>query len=206
MSELPFVSVIIPARNAAGTLPECLIALRTQSYPKDRFEVIVVDDASTDSTAEVAQFFWAKVVQVPPSGPGGARNAGVRESKGELLFFTDADCAPNPQWMRSLVDAFDDPSVSAAKGTYRSEQETGTAKFVQAEYESRYRIMRTQDSIDFIDTYSAAYRRDVFEKLGGFDGTLPVGEDQDLSFRLAKTGARAVTISSLFFCLLDRLS
>ncbi|MBN1441355.1 MAG: glycosyltransferase family 2 protein, partial [Planctomycetes bacterium] len=115
--EEPFISVIVPARNASATLPGCLLALRAQSYPRDRFEVIVVDDGSTDNTAAVAAKFWARVISIPPSGPAVARNRGVKESKGEILLFTDADCAPTPGWISRLVSAFDEPEVMAARGT-----------------------------------------------------------------------------------------
>jgi cellulose synthase/poly-beta-1,6-N-acetylglucosamine synthase-like glycosyltransferase len=187
-----FVSVIIPARNAAHTLADCLLALRAQSYPRDRFEVIVVDDGSADPTAAVAARLRAKVISIPPSGPAAARNRGVEASRGDILLFTDADCAPDSGWIQTLVRSFDDPAVIAAKGTYRTEQASLTARFVQAEYESRYRRMERLESIDFIDTYSAAYSREAFVAAGGFDESFPSPsvEDQELSFRLTRAGGR----------------
>jgi cellulose synthase/poly-beta-1,6-N-acetylglucosamine synthase-like glycosyltransferase len=109
-------------------------------------------------------------------------------------LFTDADCVPSPNWIRSLVEALQDPEVAAAKGTYSTEQRSWTARFVQAEYQSRYRIMRERKTIDFVDTYSAAYRKKVLEEAGGFDESFPVPsvEDQELSFRLAGQGAKMV--------------
>lgn len=189
-----FVSVVIPARDASASLPECLLALRVQTYPRDRYEVIVVDDGSRDNTASVAETFWARVVRIPPSGPAAARNRGVQAARGTLLLFTDADCAPGPDWIRRLTDALRDGDAVAAKGTYRTDQTSWTAQWVQAEYQSRYRIMRRAASIDFIDTYSAAYRREAFEDAGGFDESFPTAcvEDQELSFRLAERGARMV--------------
>lgn len=184
-----FVSVIVPARNAATTLPDCLLALRAQSYPRSRYEVIVVDDGSTDPTAKLALRYGARVERIPPSGPAAARNRGVEVARGDVLLFTDADCAPDPSWITTLVRAFDDPQVAGAKGSYRTEQKSLTARFVQAEYESRYRLMAAKSSIDFVDTYSAAYRREEFEKVGGFDESFTIGEDQDLSFRLQRAGA-----------------
>ena len=193
-SEVPFVSVIVPARDASNTLPECLLALRAQSYPRDAYEVIVVDDGSADETARVAEQFWAQVVSIPPSGPGAARNRGVEAARGGLVLFTDADCAPGPQWIRELVIAVAPEDVVAAKGTYRSEQKSWTAQFVQAEYESRYRLVRERRTIDFIDTYSVAFDRKAFEAAGGFDEsfTCPCVEDQEFGFRLAQSGARMV--------------
>ena len=168
--------------------------LRAQSFDRDRYEVIVVDDGSDDNTAAVAGNFWARVISIPPSGPAAARNRGVEETRGEVLLFTDADCAPDPGWIRSLVGALNDGDAAAAKGTYRTEQESWTARFVQAEYESRYRFMKGSKLIDFVDTYSAAYRRQPFLEAGGFDESFPSPsvEDQELSFRLASVDAKMV--------------
>ncbi len=189
-----FVSVIIPVRNSPDTLPDCLLALERQSVPSDQYEVIVVDDGSTDDTATVASECGAQVISIAQCGPGAARNRGVEVAKGDLILFTDADCAPDAEWIRSMTEPFDDAEVAATKGVYRTEQTSWTARLVQAEYESRYRLMQSRDSIDFIDTYSAGYRCSVFEDAGGFDESFPVPcvEDQELGFRLAKMGCRMV--------------
>jgi glycosyltransferase involved in cell wall biosynthesis len=190
-----FVSVVVPARNAAATLGDCLLALRAQTYSCERFEVILVDDGSTDTTVSVAsRFAGVRVLQIPPSGPAAARNRGVEVSRGDIVLFTDADCAPDPDWVETMLAPFKDPQVVASKGTYRSEQRSWTARFVQKEYEGRYEIMRRRETIDFVDTYAAAYRRDALLDVGGFDESFPVAsvEDQELSFRIARRGARMV--------------
>src|SRR6266545_1529120 len=109
------VSVIVAARNAEMTLPGCLAALDAQQFPRADFEVIVVDDGSTDRTAEAACAAGASVISIPSSGPAAARNRGAAIASGELLVFTDADCAPDPGWLRALVSPFEDPEVIAAK-------------------------------------------------------------------------------------------
>ncbi len=190
----PDVSVIVPAMNAAATLADCLLALRAQTLPKERVEVIVVDDGSTDKTAAIAAKYRAHVVQIANAGPAVARNRGVEVAMGSILVFTDADCAPEPVFLEEMLRPFEDADVVATKGIYRTDQGSLTSRFVQAEYESRYRIMRRLESIDFVDTYAAAYRRDAFEAVGGFDESFPLPsvEDQELSFRVARGGARMV--------------
>jgi cellulose synthase/poly-beta-1,6-N-acetylglucosamine synthase-like glycosyltransferase len=180
--------------NAASTLADCLLALRAQTLPKERVEVIVVDDGSTDKTAAIAAKYRAHVVQIANAGPAVARNRGVEVAVGSILVFTDADCAPEPSFLEEILRPFEDEDVVATKGVYHTDQGSLTARFVQAEYESRYRIMLRLDSIDFVDTYAAAYRRDAFEAVGGFDESFPLPsvEDQDLSFRFARGGARMV--------------
>jgi glycosyltransferase involved in cell wall biosynthesis len=189
-----FISVVIPAYNAEATLGRCLDALSAQSRPPD--EVIVVDDGSTDDTAELAQRYGARVVRQANAGAAAARNAGARAARGELLLFTDADCAPARDWVACMAAPFVDRAVAGAKGVYQTTQVEPVARFVQLEYEDRYDRMRGQERIDFVDTYSAAYRRDLFLRAGGFDTTFPGAsvEDQELSFRLAQAGHRLVFV------------
>jgi len=190
------ISVIIPAKDAAKTLGECLQALLHQEslqFGHD-YEVIVVDDGSTDDTAQIAEQHAVRVIQLTNAGPAAARNAGVRIARGELLTFTDADCIPSPTWLKELTRPFNNPEVVGVKGVYRTHQTSLVARFVQVEYEYKYARMRTLSAIDFIDTYSAAYRTEVFLQNRGFDESfrVPSVEDQEFSFRLARKGYRMV--------------
>ncbi|MFQ5576479.1 MAG: glycosyltransferase, partial [Anaerolineae bacterium] len=145
------ISVIVPAYNAAPTLVACLQALNTQTVPRDAYEIIVVDDGSTDDTAAVARRRGARVVTQANAGPAAARNRGVKLAAGDPLLFTDADCIPAPDWIARLSAPFDDPAVAGAKGVYRTGQPELTARFVQLEYEGKYDRLRQQAQIDFID-------------------------------------------------------
>ncbi len=185
------VSVIVPAYNAAQTLERCLTALAAQGFPSDEFEIIVVDDGSTDGTADIAaRFSTVRLIHAEQRGAAAARNRGAREARGDLLLFTDADCEPTACWIETLCAALVAPRVVGAKGTYRTRQREWVARFVQLEYEEKYARMRRAATIDFIDTYSAAYRRDVFLANNGFDESFPTAsvEDQEFSFRLAEQG------------------
>lgn len=190
------ISVIIPAKDAAQTLPACLEGALHQDglrFGAD-YEVIVVDDGSTDSTADIAARMGVRVVRQGHEGPASARNHGAREARGELLAFTDADCIPTPGWLGALMGAFTDARVVGAKGAYRTVEKGWTPRFVQCEYAYKYQRLARQETIDFIDTYSAAYRREVFLQHGGFNTVFPVPsvEDQEFSFRLARQGYRLV--------------
>jgi len=190
------ISVIVPAYNAETTLGDCLAALQEQSLSRDRYEIIVVDDGSTDRTAQVARRYDARLIRQPNAGPAAARNQGAQAARGEILLFTDADCEPAPGWIERMLAPFHDPEVAGAKGAYRTRQRELAARFVQLEYEDKYARMSHQDCIDFVDTYSAAYRRDVFLANGGFDALFPTAsvEDQEFSFRLARKGYRLVFV------------
>jgi lipopolysaccharide/colanic/teichoic acid biosynthesis glycosyltransferase/glycosyltransferase involved in cell wall biosynthesis len=190
------MSVIVPAYNAQGTLGSCLAALQDQSLPRDRYEVVVVDDGSTDRTAEVARQYETDLLHQPHAGPAAARNRGAQAARGEILLFTDADCTPAHDWIERMTEPFCDAEVVGARGVYRTHQAEPVARFVQLEYEDRYVRTSRQETIDFVDTYSAAYRRDVFLANGGFDTTFPTAsvEDQEFSFRLARKGYRLLFV------------
>ncbi len=190
------ISVIVPAYNAKNHIGNCLRALQQQTGVDDEYEVIVVDDGSTDGTGEVARSFGVRVIVQPHRGPGAARNHGAEEAQGDLLLFTDADCEPATDWISTMVRAFVRPEVAGAKGAYRSRQRSVVARFVQLEFEDKYDHISKSKYIDFVDTYSAAYRRQVFLAGGGFDTSFRRTslEDQDFSFRLAATGHKMIFI------------
>ena len=196
-------SVIVPVYNGAATIGACVQALLEQTISPPAYEIIVVDDGSQDATAAIVQRLQAdypahqvQLVQQANAGPAAARNHGARLAQADILLFTDADCAPEPEWIEALLAPFADPTVAGAKGVYLSKQSALTPRFVQAEYEDRYDRMRNQPQIDFVDTYSAAYRRSIFLASGGFDSTFRSAsvEDQELSFRLTSQGYRLLFV------------
>jgi len=195
----PKISVIVPAYNSENTISRCLDGLLNQTISKDQYEIIVVDDASKDNTSAVVQTYPdIRLITIPHGGPAAGRNAGARAAFGDILVFTDSDCIPTPDWLRCLTLPFQDPGIVGVKGTYRTNQVEFVPRFVQLEYESKYRRMQKLPYIDFIDTYSAAYMKSVFLDNNGFDTSFPVAsvEDQEFSFRLARKGYRMVFVPS----------
>jgi cellulose synthase/poly-beta-1,6-N-acetylglucosamine synthase-like glycosyltransferase len=188
----PAVTVIVPAYNAAATLPETLSALAAQTFDKALLEVIVVDDGSTDATAAVAAAHGARVIRQENRGPAAARNAGATAATGDILVFTDADCTPLPDFVAQLVRPFADPAVAGVQGAYRTRQTGLVARFAQLEFEDRYRYAARFPSLDLVATYAAAFRREVFLAAGGFDTSFPVAdnEDTEFSYRLCRAGHR----------------
>ncbi|MEJ2209231.1 MAG: glycosyltransferase [Anaerolineae bacterium] len=188
----PTYSVIVPAYNAAATLDACLAALARQTVTAAGYEVLVVDDGSSDDTAAVARRHGVLLLPLAHAGAAAARNAGARRARGDILLFTDADCEPLPDWIEQMSAPFVDPAVVGVKGAYLTRQSSLVARFAQAEYEEKYRRLARQDRIDFVDTYAAAYRRDLFLAHGGFDPHFVLDEDQEFSFRLARAGHKLV--------------
>jgi glycosyltransferase involved in cell wall biosynthesis len=186
------VSVIIPTFNGANRIGDCLDALLKQTSNHD-VEILVVDDGSTDITGDVVRRYSGSAVRLisqSNAGPGAARNRGATEARGEIILFTDDDCVPMPDWLNAMIRSFDDVEIVGGKGVYRTRQKSMIARFVQIEYEDRYRLMAGFPTIDFVDTYSAGFRRDRFLGIGGYDTSFPVAcaEDIELSYRMSRRG------------------
>lgn len=184
-------SIVVPTYNSQQTIASCLESLVNQTMPKEYYEILVVDDGSTQAIPPLLeQNPEIRLVRIAHGGPAAARNAGVQAALGDIVAFTDSDCAPSPDWLEKIVKPFRSKHVVGVKGTYRTHQKEPVARFVQLEYQYKYVRMGRMPRVDFIDTYSAAYRRDIFLQNGGFDTsfTVPSVEDQEFSFRLAQKG------------------
>jgi len=184
---LPFVTVILTARNEADALRDCLTSLIRIRYPEDRHEILVVDNGSTDGSAEVMREFPVTYLYEPRIGVSCARNRGIEMSRGELLAFTDPDCTVSTGWLRGLVQRFSDPRVGCVAG--------GIVPYPPCtlpELHAARRRSHTQERPlghpvrPYAMTPNVAFRRTVFEQIGLFDTKFPGGgwEDADVSWRL----------------------
>jgi glycosyltransferase involved in cell wall biosynthesis len=187
------VSVIVPARNAASFLRRCLTALRAE--PSDDFEILVVDDASTDETPAIAESMGARVIRLESvRGPSGARNVAAREARGKYLFFVDSDVVVRPGAVKRVGDLLDrDPRTTAVFGSYDAEPE---ARTTLSQYRNLLHHWVHQNGRPAASTFWAgcgAVRRQVFLHLGGFDETAyprPCIEDIELGYRLRESDHR----------------
>jgi glycosyltransferase involved in cell wall biosynthesis len=184
------ISIIIPAYNAAQTLPLCLAALHRQTLPPD--EIIVVDDGSEDQTIKVARENGVQVLEQPHQGPAAARNRGINNARCDIVLFIDADCEPVTEWVAEMLKPFSNPGVVGVKGSYRTRQKECVALLVQCEFEDRYDRLEQLPTIDFIDTYAAGFRIAVLRDKGGFVPFFTQNEDVELSYRLADAGCRLI--------------
>jgi glycosyltransferase involved in cell wall biosynthesis len=191
------VSIIIPTYNGAARIGNCLDALLKQSLKQDA-EILVVDDGSTDNIADIVSSYpGVRLISQSNAGPAAARNRGALEARGTIILFTDDDCVPAPDWIAAMLGPFKDPDIVGTKGVYRTRQESLVARFVQIEYEDKYRLMAHLPRIDFIDTYSAAFRRDRFLEMDGYDTSFPVAcaEDIELTYRMSRRGWKMVFVT-----------
>jgi glycosyltransferase involved in cell wall biosynthesis len=187
------ISVIVPVYNAGEKIDRCVNALKRQQTQRT-YEIILVDDGSTDRDLQPLSGGRVRVFRQANQGPAAARNLGVEKARGAIILFTDADCEPLRDWIEQMVWFLRDPCISAVKGSYLTRQKGVIARFVQHEYESKYRRMKGDPYIDFVDTYSAGFVRKDFLGVGKYDTRFPTAsvEDQEFSFRMWKLGCRMV--------------
>ncbi len=188
------ISVVMPAYNASRTIRECLEAITSQDFAQG-YEVIVVNDGSTDNTAEIVRGFGnVKLISQENAGPASARNNGAKNAKGSIVVFIDSDCIAQPNFLKEISRPFSDADVSGVQGAYLCRNKQLMERFGQLEIEQRYERMKKRRFIDFMGSYAAAYGKNVFLEFGGFDESFPVasGEDTDLSFRISSAGHKFV--------------
>jgi mycofactocin system glycosyltransferase len=194
MGTHPLVSVIVPVRNRPIDIEACLRALQQLRYPRERLEIIIVDDASQDTTPEVISCFPVKRMTLNEHKQASyCRNLAARESKGEIVAFVDSDCRVHPDWLSELVPCFRDRSLAAVGGLVDSELEKSALdryEKVKSSLHMGFRLRRSTGNEPFfyVPSCNLLVRRGPFLKLGGFREDLHVGEDVDLSWRLRDAG------------------
>jgi glycosyltransferase involved in cell wall biosynthesis len=183
---MPRISVIVPARDAAATLPRALAALAAQRLDEP-FEVIVVDDGSRDATPALARGFGlGPVVEGDGSGPAAARNRGAAAAQAPLLAFTDADCFPEPGWLAGGLAALG--GAELVQGAVAPDPLAPPGPFD--------RTLRVGAERGLYESANLFVTRELFERLGGFESWLgpargkELGEDVWFGWRARRAGAR----------------
>lgn len=183
----PTVSIIVPAYNAAAVLPTCLESLLAQDYPADSYEVVVVENGSSDETVQVASAYPVQVLQSDVRGPAAARNLGIEYSTGEIVAFTDADCIAASNWLSELVPLYRDDVTAGVGGSilaYKRENPTLVERFSDEHSPLVNYWSGEAEFLPHLYTANASFRRAVLGQVGGFNPRLYTGEDVDLSWRV----------------------
>jgi len=188
---VPLLSVIVPVWNDETRIGQCIEALKQQSLDSALFEIIVVDNGSTDSTATVVSRY-ANVVLLHEPQPGSyaARNTGLRHARGEYVAFTDSDCVPEKDWLRQGLGALQERGdIGIVAGKIAFSEPTGKYSRACLNYE-RCLSMRQDDNARDGCAITANWfsRRSILLDSGGFDVALKSGGDQELSRKLYKAG------------------
>lgn len=191
-------SVIIPTRNRPQSLAACLRSFCRLDYPPGHWEIIVVNDGGAESFAalngELQMSLPLQLVCVEHAGPASARNAGARLAQGEILAFTDDDCRVAHDWLQAYSRGFASGDYDALGGRCRTPENSQPAERAwQHLVDFLYDFMRNGNGDALLlMSNNVAYRRDVFELVGGFDESFPLAaaEDMELSYRLIIGGYR----------------
>ena len=174
----PLVSIVIPAHNEEKSIATCLESVLKDSYSNK--EVIVVDDASTDHTSDILRRFPVTVIRnTRQMGPSSARNLGVAKARGETIIFIDAHCIISyPNWIQKFLQYFQDPQVGVVAGYFKPPPSRRglTLTFRPPKPEQR-----------LIKSGNAAFRKTVFEQVGGFDPKTEWAGDAVLTYKIQKT-------------------
>lgn len=191
----PLLSVIVPARNAAGMIEPCLRALLDEAT-RTALEILVIDNGSTDDTIAKARGLGLPVIQLPPGGfVSASRNHGAREAKAPVVAFVDADCVVRPGWAAAVLDVLADASIGAAGSKYDIRD---ASTWVERSWDRAYHVRATAlGDVPYIPAGNLGMRRSVFLGVGGFDETLETGEDPDLCRRVVGAGFRVVEAPSI---------
>lgn len=194
----PDFSIIVPTYNRPVPLGQCLDALARLEFPRDRFEVIVVDDGSTAPVAPVVASFRSRldltVHAVPHAGPARARNLGAEHARGRYLAFTDDDCTPAGSWLRALAArAATAPGTVLGGRTLNALPANLCSTVSHTVLEAAYACYNADpDHARFFASNNLAVPAARFRELGGFDPGFTTAEDRDLCERWREAGGRLV--------------
>jgi len=193
----PLVSIIVIVYDMEKTIRKCLDSLVNLDYPKDYYEIIVVDGGSTDGTQGIVRGYVRKYgVRMFVEGEkirGYARNLGLMNAKGEIVAFIDADCVADKRWLITHIRDQMDDQVGAVGGSIKrlSKNESSfdvKSHILTQDQEGEYSCFSPKRCIAFIPTCNASFKREVLKEVGYFNERLHVAEDTELCWRIIKNG------------------
>ena len=194
----PFISIVIPARDAQRTLKDCLDSLKNLNYPKERMEILFVDGFSTDNTREIAASYDLTIVDNPQKSHRTGVNRGFECAKGELVAYADADCIVDENWIQNSLKYFEaDPQVAGVTGPiHLPPQQSAFAKAVAFLFllaatlgkSSHKETQRTAEVVKDFPTCNAIYRKAALNAVMPLEDNLLGGADVELNYLLRQRG------------------
>ena len=182
------VSVIVPVRNGRDDLMRLIEALGRQTLPRESFEVVIGDDGSTDGSTDglATDDGWIRVEPGPPINSYGARNRAARKSRAAVLAFCDADCMPEPEWLERGLSALESTDIAA-----------GRIRFVVSDPRTIWTLLDMEAAKDHerevergtAETANLFLRRELYDRVDGFDDSIPEHGDFDFVQRCVAAGA-----------------
>ncbi len=181
------VSLVVPGRDCAGTIRDCLTAVVPMLENTPLGEIIFVNDGSTDDTGRIVAAFPVTSLTSEGKGAGAARNIGWRAARGPLVWFVDSDCVAEPDALTLLLPHLSDRKVAGAGGSYGiMTSDSLLACLIHEEIVQRHLSMPPR--VNFLATFNVLYRKAVLDQLGGFDERFLKGQDAEFAWRVLEAG------------------
>lgn len=188
--------MIIPTHNSESTIGHCLRSLTSQSYPREQFEIIVVDDGSKDNTVNLAHGAGADlVIETEPCFQGKARNRGAKQANGKILAFIDSDCEAKKGWLETIEKEL--RTCQAIGGVVVNANKHSLIAWAEYLIEfSDFNEYKNRSIVNFVPSCNQVCLKDVFLDVGGFPETR-LSEDVFLGYSLQKSGIKIVFVPEL---------
>lgn len=181
-----YISIIIPSFNEERYIGRCIQSITNCNYQEDRCEIILVDNASTDNTVEIAKNFGIKIFIDAKKNIGGLRNIGYHAAKGDILGFLDADCTVDPEWLNKANATMRNMKIGVTGSRLKAPSDGG---WIESAWATHLLSKSGQDGeIRYINSGNCFVRRKAFDSVGGFSESLETNEDEDLCERIRKEG------------------
>jgi len=188
----PFVSVVVTVYNAERTIAQCLESIMKLEYLRDKLEIIVVDDGSTDNSLNIVKEYRIKLIQKNHGGYPSAMNTGIKSAAGGIIVIIDSDIVVSNDWLVKVLEEFSESKVGIVGG-YIATAETKSfwSRLAGFELEDRYHKIKSK-YVDYVSTTCTAYKKEIFDDVGFFDETLRRDSDEDFTHRVFKAGWKIV--------------
>lgn len=186
---IPFISIVVPVHNEEENIEACILSLLNTEYPCK--EIIVVNDGSTDKTAEIAAKYPVKIVHInKKSGSASARNMGASIAKGDIIAFIDGDCLADRYWLKNLAACYANPQVGGVGGPYRSLKVSYLSRCIDSAIEGALSLNGKFREFKgpMLAGCNICFRKNIFDKVGGFNSSLPTAGDNDICVRTMRAG------------------
>ena len=203
----PFISILVPVRNEERYIERCLYSIARQDYPRSRFEVLVIDGQSTDRTKLIVSRFAAestvdlRLLQNARYRTAAGMNIGLAEARGEVIVRVDGHASIEPDFLSRSVEALYETRADCVGGVIESEGDTYMGRAIALAMSSRFGVggasFRTGGEGPVDTVAFGAYRREVFDRIGGFAEDIDKGEDDELNYRLRDHGGTIVLVPGI---------
>ena len=203
----PFVSILVPVRNEERYIERCLYSIAAQDFPRSRFEVLVIDGQSTDQTKLIISRFAAestvdlRLLQNARHRTAAGMNIGLAEARGDVIVRIDGHASVAPGFLSRSVEALEETRADCVGGVIESEGDTYLGRAVAMAMSSRFGVGGASFRVGGegpADTVAfGAYRREVFDRIGGFAEDIDKGEDDELNYRLLDHGGTIMLVPGI---------